>query len=325
MRAVWRGLACLLVAAGLAVPYAVAGPAGTARPLCVEPVLPCPTPAPSPTPKPPARDTAAYRGLGTWVDAYDFAREFNGRSVKPAAVDEMAKQGVKTLYIQGAKDKDGGSTGVLSGDLLGQFLERAHAKKMKVVGWYLPRFVDPGRDWAHVDAMLKFRSKNGHRFDSVGIDIESREQGDVKVRNDRLVALSTKLRNAAGTMATSAIVVPPVVTDVINPKFWPDFPWSRITASYDVWIPMSYYTNRDKQPEWRDAYRYSTENVKLLRGHVGANAAVHLAGGVGTTSTAKDYDGLVRAAKDTTCLGASSYDYAVTAGSAWATLRRSPV
>src|SRR3712207_8991457 len=75
-------------------------------------------------------------------------------------------------------------------------------------------------------------------------------------------------------MSTSAIVVPPVVTDVINPKFWPDFPWAKLKPSYDVWIPMSYYTNRDKQPEWRDAYKYSAENVKLLRKHLGATTQV---------------------------------------------------
>jgi hypothetical protein len=213
---------------------------------------------------------------------------------------------------------------VLSADLLGQFVEKAHAHRMKVVGWYLPRFVDPSRDWAHVDAMLKYRTRNGQRFDSVGIDIESRENGDLKTRNARLVDLSTKLRKAAGSMSTSAIVVPPVVTDVINKNFWPEFPWAQIKASYDVWVPMSYYTNRNNQPEWRDAYKYSSENVKLLRGHVGSSAVVHVAGGVGTTSTTKDYEGLVKAAKDTKCVGASSYDYAVTAGSAWVTLRKSP-
>jgi hypothetical protein len=293
---------------------------------CLEPVIPCPKPAPTPQPQPQPkpRDPVAYKGLGTWVDAYDYSREFSKAATKPSTVDDMAAQGVKTLYIQAAKDKNGGGTGVLSADLLGQFLEKAHAHKMRVVAWYLPRFVDPNRDWAHVDAMLKFRS-NGHRFDSIGIDIESREDGDVNRRNDRLVALSTKLRQAAGSMATSAIVVPPVVTDVINPKFWPNFPWAKIKPSYDVWLPMSYYTNRGKQPEWRDAYKYSSENVKLLRKDLGnASAQVHVVGGVGTDSTAKDYDGLVRAAKDTTCLGASSYDYAVTSRGAWPTLRKSP-
>lgn len=315
-----RALTTLLAVAALAASYAAADAT-----FCLEPVRPCPKPpVEEPEPRPKPRDTAAYRGLGTWVDAYDFSPEFGYARTKPSAVDEMARQGVKTLYIQGAKDRDGGGTGVLSADLLGQFVDKAKGHGMKVVGWYLPRFVSPSRDWAHVDAMLKFRTPKGNRFDSIGIDIESRENGNLEQRNARLVDLSKKLRAAAGTMSTSAIVVPPVVTDVINPRFWPDFPWQQIKASYDVWIPMSYYTNRDKQPEWRDAYKYSSENVKLLRGHVGSDAVVHLAGGVGTTSTAKDYDGLVRAAKDTRCVGASSYDYAVTASSAWATLRKSP-
>lgn len=317
-----RAVAATAAALALVAPQALA----VQRPAlpCLDPYIPCPKPAPQPQPAPKPRDPAAYRGLGTWVDAYDYSREYSKGGTKPSSVDDMANQGVKTLYIQAAKDKNGGGTGVLSSDLLGQFLVNAHARKMKVVAWYLPRFVDPNRDWAHVDAMLKFRA-SGQRFDSVGIDIESREDGDVNQRNDRLVALSTKLRQAAGSMAVSAIVVPPVVTDDINPKFWPSFPWSKIKSSYDVWLPMSYYTNRTKQPEWRDAYKYSSENVKLLRKDLGNNAAqVHVVGGVGTDSSAKDYDGLVRAAKDTKCLGASSYDYAVTARSAWATLRKSP-
>lgn len=316
-----RAVVAVLAAVTVVAPYAVANEPPTLP--CAEPVLPCPKPAPAPKPQPAGRDVTAYHGLGTWVDAYDYSREFRGR-LTPASVDDMANLGVKTLYIQGAKDRDGGATGVLSPDLLGQFLERAHAHKMRVVAWYLPRFLDPARDWAHVDAMLKFRS-NGQRFDSIGIDIESREQGDLKTRNDRLVALSTRLRNAAGSMPTSAIVVPPVVTDVINPNFWPQFPWSRIKPSYDVWVPMSYWTNREKQPEWRDAYKYCSENVKLLRKDLGDGAAVvHVAGGIGTTSSTKDYDGMVRAATDTKSVGVSVYDYQVTARGAYPTLRRGP-
>jgi hypothetical protein len=333
--ALLAALAATTLTAPITAPYALAATRSRTKPICLDPVIPCPapaeeppdptpTPSPQPTAAPKTHDPVAYRGLGTWVDAYDFSREFSKAATKPGSVDDMARQGVKTLYIQAAKDKDGGGTGVLSPDLLGQFLERAHAHKMRVVAWYLPRFVDPGRDGAHVDAMLRFTS-HGHRFDSIGIDIESREVGDVNQRNDRLVALSANLRKAAGATAVSAIVVPPVVTDVINPKFWPNFPWSRIKSSYDVWLPMSYYTTRGKQPEWRDAYKYSSENVKLLRKDLGnAGAAVHVVGGVGTDSTANDYDGLVRAARDAKCLGTSSYDYAVTAGSAWATLRRGP-
>jgi hypothetical protein len=303
----------------LGVPYAVAGPgpAQPKRPLCLEPVAPCPPPAAAP------RDTSAYDGLGTWVDAYDFAREFGSARTTPSSVDTMAKEGVRTLYIQAAKDRDGVGD-LVSPDLLGQFVERAHARGMKVVAWYLPRLVDPQRDDRHVDAILAFRS-HGHAFDGVGIDIESRENGNLQQRNDRLVAFSARVRERAGRMATSAIVVPPVVTDVINPKFWPDFPWTRIKASYDVWVPMDYWTNRKTGSEYRDAYRYTAENVRLLRENVeDPQAVVHVAGGIGTRSTSADYRGFVRAAHDTGSVGISCYDYATTARGAYAILRTGP-
>lgn len=316
-----RSVMALLAVAVLGAQYAIAAaPAPTRdRPLCVEPFIPCPKPIPVPE----ERDVTAYYGLGTWVDAYDFAREFGNARTKPNVVDTMADQGVRTLYIQAAKDRDGVGD-LVSPDLLGQFLERAHARGIKVVAWYLPRFVDPDRDWRHVDAMLKFRS-NGHRFDGIGIDIESRENGNLQQRNDRLVALSQKTRDAAGRMAVSAIVVPPVVTDVINPKFWPEFPWDRIKASYDVWVPMGYWTNRKKGTEYRDAYRYTSENVRLLRENVkDPEAYVHVAGGIGNESTSTDYERFVKAAHDTNSMGVSCYDYATTAPSAYAILRKGP-
>ena len=321
MLRVRRSVAALLAIGVLGMPYAIASPGE--RPLCLDPVIACPKPKPEPPPPPPKPDTSAYRGLGSWVDAYDFAREFGKARTKPTVVDEMAREGVKTLYIQAAKDRDCVGD-LVSPDLLGQFLERAHARGMKVIAWYLPRFLDPERDFRHVDAMLKFRS-NGHAFDGIGIDIESRENGNVSQRNERLVALSQRVRKAAGLKSVSAIVVPPVVTDVINPRFWPDFPWSRIKSSYDVWVPMGYWTNRKQGTEYRDAYRYTADNVRLLRENLAdPNALVHVAGGIGDEATSTDYDRFVRAARDTRSTGVSVYDWATTARSAYAYLRKGP-
>jgi hypothetical protein len=324
MLRVRRSVAVTFAVAVLGMPYALASGPGARdarqqdRPLCAEPLLPCPA-----KPVPVERDTSAYDGLGTWVDAYDFAREFGYARTRPSVVEDMAKQGVTTLYIQAAKDRDGVGD-LVSPDLLGEFLERAHAHKMKVVAWYLPRFVDPNRDWRHVDAMLRFRS-HGHAFDGIGLDIESRENGNLQQRNDRLVALSQRTRQAAGAMAVSAIVVPPVVTDVMNPKFWPEFPWTRLKPSYDVWIPMGYWTNRKPDSEYRDAYRYTMENVRLLRENVEDEyATVHVAGGVGTKATSRDYERFVKAAYDSSSVGLSCYDYATTARSAWPILRKGP-
>ena len=46
-------------------------------------------------------DTTAYRGLGTWVDMYDWSRQFTGGNpdVGPADVDRMAGVGVQTFPV----------------------------------------------------------------------------------------------------------------------------------------------------------------------------------------------------------------------------------
>lgn len=279
-----------------------------------------PTRAPAPPPAPATKSLAAFHDLGTWVDGYDFSREFGG-SLRPSDVDTMAARGVRTIYLQAAKEDERSPELLLSRDLLGQWLERAHARGMKVVAWYLPTFVDPARDWAHVEAMLRFRS-GGHAFDAIGIDIESRELPDAALRGERLVALSTRLRNAAPRMTLQGIVLPPVVTDVINKSYWPGFPWKRIAPLYDVWTPMAYWTNRTPESGWRDAYRYTAENIRMTRANLGRpSAVVHVAGGIGNKTTVEDIQGFARAARDQRAIGGSLYDYATTAASAWPHLR----
>ena len=274
------------------------------------------------------KNLVAYRGLGTWVDAYDFSREKNpGKTppVAPSAVDAMAKQGVKTLYLQASKSDSDTPYLLLSQDLLGQFLERAHQNHMRVVAWYLPKFTSPTNDWNHVKAVLDFRY-NGHKFDSFGLDIESREQSNLDTRNTRLVNLTKKLRSYVGDgMPLSAIVLPPVVTEVINTNYWPKFPWDQIKAHYDVYQPMSYYTNRTQDSGYRDAYRYMVDNVRILHNLLKSPiAAVHAVGGIGDRSTTKDYQDMVRADRDSKSIGGSVYDWHTTSLSAYTTLRNVP-
>lgn len=264
-----------------------------------------------------------FRGLGTWVDGFDFAPEMGG-TLPPSAVDTMAAQGVRTLYLQASRDDPKVSGLLYSPDLLGAWLERAHARGLRVVAWYLPTFTDPDRDWARFRAIVAFRS-HGHAFDALGVDIESRAQADVSLRNERLVALSKRLRATYASLPLQGIVLPPVVTDVINRDYWPDFPWRRIAPYYDVWTPMAYWTNRTTSSGWRDAHRYVSENVRMTRANLGLpNAVVHAAGGIGDATTATDVDGFTRAARDTRCVGGSLYDYATTKPAQWPALRRVP-
>ena len=53
-------------------------------------------------------DYLPYQGLGAWVDAFDYLDVYqtNGRTapLSPAVLAEMSTQGVKTLYLQAARD-----------------------------------------------------------------------------------------------------------------------------------------------------------------------------------------------------------------------------
>lgn len=274
------------------------------------------------------KDLSAYRGLGTWVDAYDFSREKNPNktpSTSPADVDKMASKGIKTLYIQASKVDNDTPNLLLSQDLLGQFLNRAHANNMRVVAWFLPKFTSATNDWNHIKAVLDFRS-NGQGFDSFGLDIESREQQDLRIRNERLVNLSNKIRSYVGNrMPLSAIVLPPVVTDVINTNYWPQFPWAQIKTTYDVWQPMAYYTNRTQASGYRDPYRYITENIRLLRNNLRSQTApVHAVGGIGDTSNTEDYKSYVRGLRAQKSIGGSIYDWWTCRNAAWYVLHGVP-
>ena len=265
-------------------------------------------------------DLRAFQGLGTWVDGYDFSREltksptFTQRTVQFAAAN-----GVKTIYLQGAKQDPRTPDSLLSRDRLGAILLAAHAHGIRVVGWYLPTFESPSADFMHLDAMMQFKV-DGQHFDGIGIDIESRKVTSVATRNARLVALSQRVR-ARTWLPLTAIVLPPVLTEVIHPTYWGgSFPWSSLKPSYDVWIPMGYYTAYTRYPTWRDAGRSTAEDITRLKAHLG-DVPFAYAGGIADTSTAADFQRFAGAAKAAGALGISSYDYATTPAWAWSYLR----
>jgi hypothetical protein len=79
---------------------------------------------------------------------------------------------------------------------------------------------------------------------------------------------------------------------------------------------MSYWTNR--LHEWRDPYVYTAVNIDRIREHTGdPGAVVHTIGGIGDTSTPEDIAGLVQAASERGCIGASLYDYRTTGDELW--------
>ena len=273
------------------------------------------------------RDIGAYRKLGTWVDVYDFAPAFAGESgvpqLTPSSIDAMAAAGVRTLYVQASIGSKRASGVIEAPALLGAFLTRAHARGMQVVAWYLPTFTDIDADLRRLRAIRDFRA-GGNRFDGLAVDIEwTAGVRDAARRNAALIELSRRLRAETGT-AIGAIVLPPVLLEVVNSAYWPRFPWQELAPYYDVWLPMSYWTDRTTASGYRDPHRYTTENIARIRANLRQpTAAVHVIGGIGGSSTAGQYRRFVSAARQLGAVGISLYDFRVTGAAVWPILARS--
>jgi hypothetical protein len=239
---------------------------------------------------------------------YDWSNEYTkGKpTIGPADVDRMADRGVQTLYIQASKHDSANE--IVDRGLLMPLIDRAHARGMGVVAWYLPTLVDVPRDLARTIAVSKLP------VEGVGVDIESKSVPDHAERSRRLVELSTLIRQQLPGRPLAAIPMPAVATDVINPNFWPGYPWREIAPLYDVWMPMDYWTFRKPESGYRDAYKYTAENIDRLRANLGLpNAPVHPIGGLGDGTTAADGEGFGRASAERSVIGGSLYDFRTTA------------
>lgn len=285
-------------------------------------------PAPAPTallPMPTLRsdaplvpgDANQFRGFGAWIDVYDWSNEFTGN--KPAVgvneVNRMADLGVQTLYVQATHHKS--PNRIVDIKLLRPIIDRAHARGMKVISWYLPTLTDTVRD---LDRLLAI-SELG--VEGVAVDIESRNVADPTERTNRLIDLSIAYRQREPGLPIAACVMPAVVMEVINPNYWPGFPYQQIAGAYDAWMPMDYWTSRKADSPYRNAYRYTAENIDRLRAQLNrSDLPVHPVGGIGDVSSATDMDDFHRAAVERGSLGGSIYDYRTTRDEHWSILQR---
>ena len=269
-------------------------------------------PATTTTVPPPRFTLDPYRGLGAWLDVYDWSTSFAkyGPAVELDALDQLAAQGVQTLFIQASKWD--APEAVVDPPRLMSFIDRAHQLGIDVVGWYLPTLEDPSGDLQRLLAIAALP------VDGLAVDIEARNVGDVAERNRRLVQLSTALRNALPGEVLGAIPLEPVLLEDVNPGFWPAFPWPELAPSYDVWLPMAYWTNRRASTPWRDAYTYTATNIDRVRAHIGRpDAPVHVIGGIGDKTTEMDVAGFRIAAFERGAIGGSIYDFRTTAAAHW--------
>lgn len=270
-----------------------------------------------------ARSVDSYRGLGTWVDGFDYSPPYSADGtpeVLPSDLEDMAASGVRTLYLQSGRLDDRSPDLLEDRWVLTEFLMRADQHDIDVIAWYLPKWGDNSDDLDHLMAAHEF-DVLGYRFDGVAVDIEWNEDGlEPATRNERFVQLSRLFSVQSGADPVGAIVLPPVQTEVINPAFWPDFPWSEIADLYDVWLPMSYWSFRSEP--YGDGYTYNAESTSRLRANLGdPNALVHAIGGIGAQIDAPpsgvdpyiarvdQLDGFAQSLVDTGAIGGSIYDW----------------
>jgi hypothetical protein len=246
-----------------------------------------------------------FQGAGAWVDVWDYAPAYQDPAeapgVGPADVSAMAASGARTLYLQTAgvartvgPTEDPGQ--------IGRFLVAAHARGVRVVGWYAPSLSNPEEDLARLLAIARF-STAGKRFDGLAVDVEV-NQNSAEDRS-QLLALSRRLRAEVGPSFPLALIVPTPATleEAESP-----FPWRPLHGLYDAWIPRIAWT--PGSADGAEPAAHTRSSVVRLRELVGdPGAAVHPLGGVGGAVTEEQAQAFLSAAAETGAIGASVYDF----------------
>ena len=257
------------------------------------------------------------------MSVYDYVPAFvhapGPPPVVPATVDDLARLGVRTLYLQATIDDPRAAGLIADPPLLAAMLRRAHGDGLRVVAWYYPQLADPARDAARLDAVLAFRA-GGQHVDALALDIESAQVAAVADRNQRLVALARHVRRRAATRPVGAIVYPAVLLEAVNPNLWPGFPYRALAPSVDVWLPETYWTLRSGP--YRDAFAYTDQSIARLRADLrDPHATVAPIGGEAGPSTPADLNEFALAVKKNGAIGWSVFDVTGTATSDWPYLR----
>lgn len=257
---------------------------------------------------------AAYRSLGTWIDIYDKSAWAD----PDAAVADMAGHGVRTLFLQTGNSRSKGV--VFDPSAQAAFIQAAHARGMEVVAWYLPAMTDMTFDYDRVAAAIGFKTSDGQGFDSFALDIESSKIRKVSARNRALDVLSSKIRGLVGPSYPLGAIIPSPVGIAKQAGFWDAFPYGSIAKTYDVFVPMAYYTYHGKGAAAAGADALGS--VRILRAQPGcANVPVHLIGGIAQKTTTAEVRAFAKAAQASGCVGASIYGWVGTTPGEWAALR----
>jgi len=258
-------------------------------------------------------DTAVYAGLGSWIDIFA-----GSPWTRPeATVSALAQHGVGTLYLQTSNYSQ--VTALLRPAALSRFVAAAHADGLSVVAWYLPSLANGQLDFQRALAAIRFRTRDGQGFDSFALDIEASVVHDVSLRNARLLALGRRLRAAVGPDYPLGAIIPSPVGMQRHPHYWPGFPYAGLARSFDVFLPMAYFSYYETSSS--GVYAYTRGVVRQIRTRAAApDVPIHVIGGLAGGVGGQGMTGFVRALTDCAVAGASLYEYPQTTSGQWARL-----
>ncbi len=258
-----------------------------------------------------------FQGLGVWVDLYDAA----AWSDPAAAVADMAAHGVRTLYLQTSNFQR--PTAIVDPAGVTAFLDAGAADGVQVVAWYLPGLRDVTTDLDRATQTIDLVTPAGARFAAFALDIESQAVKDPALRTTRLLRLSRQLRGAAGAGYPLGAIVPSPRGMQHDRAYWPGFPWHPVSAIYDAFLPMTYFTWRTSGED--GARAYAAGCIRLLRRWVGSDRVpIHMIGGLAQDATADETRGFVTATRDARLIGASYYTWPGITDAQWAELGSVP-
>jgi len=247
--------------------------------------------------------TQPYEGLGTWIDIYD--TDVWEHPVH--AVRSMVAHGIRTIYLQSSNYHR--HRPFVHPEGVGAIVDAAHRRGLEVVAWYLPGFRDLALDLHRAVRTIRFETRSGNGFDSFALDIESSEVRLPSLRTARLLRMSAAIRRAAGAeYPLGAIVASPDRLVRTDPHFWPGFPWRQLAETYDVFLPMTYYTYRVEGP--RAAAWYTAQSVQIIRRQTsGLRVPIHVVGGISFDATGPETQGFVDTVLERDVIGASYYTF----------------
>jgi hypothetical protein len=247
-----------------------------------------------------------YQGLGAWIDIYDEPAWRHPEQV----IRGLGDRGVGTLFLQTCNY--GCPEALYRPVSMARLIRAAHARDIRVVAWYLPGLDNPRRDLRRSLAAIRFRTWEGQGFDSFALDIEARLVEPPWIRNRRLIALSRRIRTAAGEEHPLGAITPPWFYD------WPNFPYRALARSYDVFLPMNYFLEAGPV----GARVHTVRNIRLIRQATGIHEIpIHSIGGVADNLTPRQTRAVVRAARSQGVMGTSLYDAFTSGGGDWRALR----